>query len=196
MCVFVCVRACVSELCWEPIVIKRFSFKRWLSLEDFIYLIILFTCMPGDSYRKQFRSLLLRHLLYVWRLSNALDSVCCWFFFFYSLACLTCCCKSYRPNFYLHSSFSFIFLILSLFSLQLGAADAKTEVSSTLPVFLKVLSIFGDDIPSINFIHFIFTRMQGLWFCIPCYVCDVCRVINHFSTESWQFFWKFDETIG
>ena len=99
---------------------------------------------------------------------------------FYSLAFLACCFELYRPNYYLQSSFNFIFLTISPLSLQWGK---KQVPSAEKPALTTVLSLFRDDVPSVDSICFILCACQVgvslpgscLRYCIRCYACDVCR---------------------
>ena len=67
-----CWLACLSKLYTRP----NFIHFEDVPLVEFTYLV--FTRMPGSNYRRRFRSLLLCPLLYLWRLSNAVTSLC-WF---------------------------------------------------------------------------------------------------------------------
>ena len=53
---------------------KVLSFRADISLAGFTYLI--FTCMPGGSYHKWSRSLVLHFLECVWYLSSTINSLC------------------------------------------------------------------------------------------------------------------------
>ena len=111
-----------------------------------LWTLLIFTRTLGDFYRRRFRSVVVPLVMSL---------------IFYSLTCLTYCFELYRPNYYLQSSFNFIFLNpLSTFP-AVGYRWRKKKVTSAEnPALPTVLSLFREDIPSVDSICFILRACQ------------------------------------